>query len=151
MNGPLLYSIIRRCLKTSRAVLHVLFLYLNPNCADWHISILLLFLWLRLYFQPVLLWPQSACSSSWSSCPQVCGQDGHQRQLGVGHSGDQRGRCCSADGQLWENGDRHHAGEGRPPGFDTVTCARLSCFLNQHTSHILSETHHMRSISSVLP
>lgn len=69
----------------------------------------------------LLPWPQSSCSSSWSSCPQVCRQDGDQWQLGAGHRGNQRGRSRPADGQLWENGDRHDAGERHPPGSNAVT------------------------------
>lgn len=69
----------------------------------------------------LLPWPQSSCSSSWLSCPQVCRQDGDQWQLGAGHRGNQRGRSRPADGQLWENGDRHDAGERHPPGSNAVT------------------------------
>ena len=76
-----------------------------------------------------LLWPlhsdlQFSCSSSsssWSSRPQVRWAHRDQRQPGASHRGNQRGRAVAADRQLWEDGDRHHAGEGHPAGTDPVT------------------------------
>lgn len=131
------------------------FCHLSVNPPRWHACMCPSFiLWLRLYFWSVLLWPQRSCSSSssWPSSPQVRQQDGDQRQLGVGHCGDQGGRGRPADGQLREDGDRHHAGERHPPGFDAVTgvcpCSPSAPLLHP-TSHILSSTCHMCSISSV--
>lgn len=72
---------------------------------------------------------QSPCCSSSSSRRsrlQVRRQDGDQRQPGADHRGNQRGRGGPADGQLWEDADWHHAGEGRPAGADAVTSARRS-------------------------
>lgn len=88
----------------------------------------------------LLLWPQSSCPSSWSPCPQVRRQDGDKQQPGVGHRGDQRGGRRTADRQLWENGDRHHAGERHPAGVDAVTPALRPITPSRPTPHLCSSS-----------